>query len=317
MSTFSDTVPDGAPDSAFDQGATAAQSVLAPTRPFYWSVRRELWEHRAFYIGPLIAGGVVLFGLVLSVINVSHHLHGAWQDKMRGAGELLAIPYGVAAFAILATAIIVGVFYCLGALHNERRDRSLLFWKSLPVSDLTTVLAKAAMPLVVLPVVTFAIILATQMVMVVLNTLALVLHGMDPAMTFTAVPWGRMTLVLAYGLVAVSLWWAPVYAWLLLVSAWAKRAPFLWAVLPPLALCLVEKIAFDTGNLWSVITYRLGGAFEAAFSYPQKGDEVAHDVLPHIDLGGFLATPGLWSGLVFAVACIAGAVWFRRNREPI
>jgi ABC-2 type transport system permease protein len=315
MSVFSDTVPDGAPEAAFQ--ATAAASALAPTRPFYWSVRRELWEHRAFYLGPLIAGGVVLFGLVLSVINISHHLHGAWQTKMEGAGELLAIPYGVAAFAILATATIVGVFYCVGALHNERRDRSLLFWKSLPVSDLTTVLAKAAMPLAVLPVITFAIIIATQAVMVILNTMALALHGMNPGLTFSAVPWGRMTLVLAYGLVALSLWWAPVYAWLLLVSAWAKRAPFLWAVLPPLALCLVEKIAFDTGHLWSIIFARLGGAFQAAFTYPQKGEQVATDVLPRIDLAGVLATPDLWAGLVFAAACIAGAVWFRRNREPI
>jgi ABC-2 type transport system permease protein len=311
MSTFSDAVPDGSPDAA---GAPA--SALSPTRPFYWSLRRELWENRAFYRGPLIAGGVVLFGLMLSVVNLSHHLHGAWESKIKVAGELMAIPYAIAAFAIIVTAMIVAVFYCLGALHNERRDRSLLFWKSLPVSDLTTVLAKATMPLVVLPVITFAVIIATQLVMVALNTIALLLHGMDAGLSVTAVPWGRMTLALAYGLVALSLWWAPIYGWLLLVSAWAKRAPFLWAVLPPLALCLVEKIAFDSGALWSVLTYRLGGALGAAFIFPVRHHDVT-DVVPRIDLAGFLTTPGLWAGLVFAAACLAGAVWFRRNREPI
>jgi ABC-2 type transport system permease protein len=311
MSTFSDAVPDGSPDAA---GAPA--SALSPTRPFYWSLRRELWENRAFYRGPMIAGGVVLFGLMLSVVNLSHHLHGAWESKIKVAGELMAIPYAIAAFAIIVTAMIVAVFYCLGALHNERRDRSLLFWKSLPVSDLTTVLAKATMPLVVLPVITFAVIIATQLVMVALNTIALLLHGMDAGLSVTAVPWGRMTLALAYGLVALSLWWAPIYGWLLLVSAWAKRAPFLWAVLPPLALCLVEKIAFDSGALWSVLTYRLGGALGAAFIFPVQLHEVT-DVVPRIDLAGFLSTPGLWAGLVFAAACLAGAVWFRRNREPI
>jgi ABC-2 type transport system permease protein len=312
MSTFSDAVPDGSPDAA----AGAPASALSPTRPFYWSLRRELWENRAFYRGPLIAGGVVLFGLMLSVVNLSHHLHGAWESKIKVAGELMAIPYAIAAFAIIVTAMIVAVFYCLGALHNERRDRSLLFWKSLPVSDLTTVLAKATMPLVVLPVITFAVIIATQLVMVALNTIALLLHGMDAGLSVTAVPWGRMTLALAYGLVALSLWWAPIYGWLLLVSAWAKRAPFLWAVLPPLALCLVEKIAFDSGALWSVLTYRLGGALGAAFIFPVQHHEVT-DVVPRIDLAGFLTTPGLWAGLVFAAACLAGAVWFRRNREPI
>jgi hypothetical protein len=86
--------------------------------------------------------------------------------------------------------------------------------------------------------------------------------------------------------------------------------------LPPLALCLVEKIAFDSGALWSVLTYRLGGALGAAFIFPVQHHEVT-DVVPRIDLAGFLTTPGLWAGLVFAAACLAGAVWFRRNREPI
>jgi ABC-2 type transport system permease protein len=293
MSTFSDA----APDSTFEAPAAAVAAPLAPTRPFYWSVRRELWEHGSFYLGPLIAGGVVLFGLLLSVVNLSHHLHGAWQSRMTGQGALLAVPFGIAAFPIMITAFLVAVFYCLGALHNERRDRSLLFWKSLPVSDLTTVLAKAAMPTVVLPVITFVVIMAAQAVMLLMTTVALLLHGMDAAAPWTEIPWGRMIAVMAWGQIALTLWNAPIYAWLLVVSAWAKKAPFLWAVLPPLALALVEKIAFDTGNLWSVLTYRFGGGFEAAFS--------------------MLTTPGLWSGLVFAAACIAGAVWLRRNREPI
>jgi ABC-2 type transport system permease protein len=311
MSVFSDTVPDGAPEAAFQ--ATAAASVLAPTRPFYWSVRRELWEHRAFYLGPLIAGGVVLFGLVLSVINISHHLHGAWQTKMEGAGELLAIPYGVAAFAILATATIVGVFYCVGALHNERRDRSLLFWKSLPVSDVTTVLAKAAVPTAVMPVIAFAVTIALQLVLLLLGSVVLAGHGVSPAPLWVVIPWPRMTLCLAYGLVAFSLWYAPIYAWFLLVSGWAKRVTFIWAVLPPIGLCILEKIALDTWFLGDLLGRRLGGALEAAFSR-SSGDA---DTNLQIDLGGFLASADLWGGLVVAAAFLAAAVWQRRRRDAI
>ena len=65
----------------------------------------------------------------------------------------------------MLTAFLVGVFYCLDALHGERRDRSILFWKSLPVSDLTTVLAKASVPCRVLPPRAFALALATQLML--------------------------------------------------------------------------------------------------------------------------------------------------------
>src|SRR5437762_11172070 len=86
-------------------------------------------------------------------------LDPAHQRAMIGA------PYDVAAMMLIFTAFIVGVFYCLDALHSERRDRSILFWKSLPVSDLTTVLSKATIPLVVLPVIIFAIIVLVQFLM--------------------------------------------------------------------------------------------------------------------------------------------------------
>ncbi len=133
----------------------------------------------------------------------------------------------------MVTAFIVGIFYCLDALHGERRDRSILFWKSLPVSDLTTVLSKASIPLVVLPLLAFvdhrrhAVDHAAAE-----QPWSCWASGLSVATLWTHLPLFQMSLMLLYHLLAVhGLWYAPIYGWLLLVSGWARRAPFLWACL--------------------------------------------------------------------------------------
>ena len=103
----------------------------------------------------------------------------------------------------MATTFIVGIFYCLDALHGERRDRSILFWKSLPVSDLTTVLSKASIPLVVLPLLTFAITVATQWIMLLLSSAVLLASGLSVATLWTQLPLFQMSLMLLYHLVTV------------------------------------------------------------------------------------------------------------------
>jgi ABC-2 type transport system permease protein len=300
--------------------SSPSQSVpvtpIGATRPLYWSVRRELWEHRSVFIAPLVAAGVILFGILISAIRLGHHLTELQRFDPAQDGGVLALPFDFAAIPVMVTALIVAVFYCLGALHNERRDRSILFWKSLPVSDLTAVLAKAIIPLVILPLVTIVIVCALHLFMLLIGTAALLSHGFNPTPFWTQVPWLRVEMTLLYLLVALSLWYAPIYGWLLLVSAWAKRAPFLWAVLPPLALCLLEKIAFDTSNLGDLLSYRLHGGFSEAFdvSDAHVGHGMMH--LPTIDLAQFLSSPGLWVGLMFAAGFMAAAVWMRRYREP-
>ncbi len=292
----------------------AASAPLSSPRPFYWSVRREVWEHASLYIAPLIAAGVVLFGFSISLMGVAHSARVLAELSDTHNSGKLALPFDFAAFAIIVTSVIVAVFYCLGALHNERRDRSILFWKSLPVSDLTAVLSKVFVPLAVAPAIAFAIIFALQFIMLMLGSVALLLHGLSPYALWASVVAPQGWLVLIYGLIVVSLWNAPIYGWLLLVSGWARRAAFLWAVLPPLALCLVEKIAFDTGNFASVIGYRLTGGFSEAF---KSGGQEPWDHTPQPDPIAFLSSPGLWSGLVVAAAFLAAAVWLRRRREPI
>jgi len=289
---------------------------VAATRPFYWSVRRELWENRSIYIAPLIVAGVALVGFGFSTIGLAERRRGVlWLDAAHQRAGI-EMPYDVAAMMILFTAFIVGVFYCLDALHGERRDRSILFWKSLPVSDLTTVLSKVSIPLVILPLLVITITFCTQLIMVLMTSVVLIAHGMSPATTWTHFNLFRQAVILLYSLIALSLWHAPVYGWLLLVSGWVRRATFLWAVLPFFAIGIFEKIAFNTTYFGSFVKDRLMGFAPHAFDF-QGHNRPTIESLPQLTPGTYLSTPGFWLGLVFAAAFIAAAVRLRRYRGPI
>jgi ABC-2 type transport system permease protein len=288
----------------------------AKTRPFYWSVWRELWENRSIYVAPLIVAMVVLFGFLVSTVGLPERRRAVLLLDPAKARAAIEMPYDAAAMMLIFTAFIVGVFYCLDALHGERRDRSILFWKSLPVSDLTTMLSKATVPLAVLPLVTFAIIVATQVVMLLWTSVLLMSHGMSPASTWTNFQLFQQSLVLLYGLVAIALWHAPIYGWALLVSGWARRATFLWAVVPFLAIGFFEKITFGTSHFAALVKDRVFGFAPHAFALGMHRS-VAIDSLVQLTPGRYLSTPGLWLGLLFAAVFAAAAIRLRRYRGPL
>jgi ABC-2 type transport system permease protein len=291
----------------------ASRAVLSPTRPFYWSVRRELWENRSIYIAPLVVAAFMMFGFLVSLIGFPHRRRATLLLDPAHQRAAIEKPYDMAAMMIIATAFIIGFFYCLDALHGERRDRSILFWKSLPVSDLTTVLSKASIPLVVLPALSFAIIVAIQLDMLLLSNVVLLANGL-PATSATQLPLLQQSLILLYGLVVLALWHAPIYAWLLMVSGWAKRVVFLWAVLPFVVVSMLERMIFGTSYFGNMVAYRMGGGIAEAFAFG-KGHGI-HS-LTQLTPGKFLNTPGLWVGLLFAAVFLAAAVRLRRYREPI
>jgi ABC-2 type transport system permease protein len=293
-------------------------SVAAParaTRPFYWSVRRELWENRSIYIAPIAVAVLNVIGYAFSTVGMPDRRRAVLLLEPVQQRARIEQLYDMAAMMLIATAFLVGVFYCLDALHGERRDRSILFWKSLPVSDLTAVLSKLSIPLLILPVVIFAVTIATQVCMYLWMSLVLLANGL-PLTTYSQLPLFHSSIVLFYGLTALALWHAPIYAWLLAVSACARRAVFLWAVLPPLALAAVERITFHTAYLGAFIKYRLVGGMSKAFAFDPHGSHPTVD-LPQLTPGSFLSTPGVWLGLVAAAAFLAAAVWLRRSRGPL
>ncbi len=288
-----------------------------PTRPLYWSVWRELWENRSIYVAPLIVAAVQVCGFAISTIGLAERRRAVLllgdPAKQRAAIEA---PYDVAAMMLLFTVFIVGVFYCLDALHGERRDRSVLFWKSLPVSDFTTVLAKLIIPLTVLPAIAFVLTVCVQVIMLLMSGVNLAIHGMSPATTWAHFPVFQNWLVLLYGLIVLALWHAPIYGWLLLVSAWARRATFLWAVLPFIVIQIFETITFGTSYFGSLIRDRLMGFAPHAFGFQGPGHPTI-DSLVQLTPGRYLGSPGLWIGLLFAAAFIAAAIRLRRYRGPL
>jgi ABC-2 type transport system permease protein len=286
--------------------------AITASRRLYWSVRRELWENRAIYLAPLAVAALFVVGFLISAIHPPVQMRDAMAlDPMRHQ-ELVEQPYTFAAFFLMAISFIVSIFYCLDALYGERRDRSILFWKSLPVSDLITVLAKASIPVLIVPLVTFAVALITQAIMLLLSSAVMLARGQSVASLWSHLPLLQMSLMLLFHLVAVhGIQFAPVYSWMLLVSCWARRAPLLWAVLPPLAIGVAEKVAFNTHHFASLLGYLFGGAPEITTG------KMAMAPLTARALGEFLTYPGLWIGLAISAALLAAAVRLRRYREPI
>jgi ABC-2 type transport system permease protein len=293
--------------------ANVTVPVMIPaSRRLYWSMRRELWENRAIYLAPLAVAALFLLGFLISAIHPPAQMRDAMAlDPMRHQ-ELIQQPYTFLAFFLMAISFIVSIFYCLDALHGERRDRSILFWKSLPVSDLITVLAKASVPVLIVPLVTFAVTLFTQWIMLLLSSAVVLARGQSVATLWSHLPLFQMSLMLLFHLVAVhGLQLAPIYAWMLLVSGWARRAVLLWAVLPPLAIGVAEKVAFNTHYFSSLLGYLFGGAPEITTG------KMAMAPLTASALGEFLTYPGVWISLLITAAFLAAAVRLRRYREPI
>jgi ABC-2 type transport system permease protein len=270
------------------------------TGALVWSVRRELWENRSIYLAPLIVAVVIVFASMVATMAGRH----TQPDK-------LLWNYEVAAGALMGTTLLVAIFYCLDALYGERRDRSVLFWKSMPVSDWTAVLSKMAVPLVILPVVTFVITIVMQLTMMLTTSAILSMKGQSAAAVWR-LPWLQMSSGLLHHLITVhSLYYAPIFGWLLLVSAWAKRLPFLWAFLPPAAIGIIEKMVFGTTHLGAMLGSRISGGME--------GDAANGGMMllwPSHPMG-FLSSPGLWIGFAIAAGCIGTAVRLRRYRDPL
>jgi ABC-2 type transport system permease protein len=304
------------PEVPVNSGVTDPGYKTSPTRPLYWSVWRELWENRSIYIAPLIVAAVQVVGFAISAIGLADRRRAVLLLDPALQRVRIEQPYDIAAMMMIFTVFIVGVFYCLDALHGERRDRSILFWKSLPVSDLTTVLSKASIPLVILPLVSFAVVVCVQVIMLLHTSAVLIFHGMSPATTWAHFPVGQNWLVLLYGLVVLALWHAPIYGWLLLVSGWARRATFLWAVLPLIVIQIFEKITFGTSHFGSFLKHRLMGFAPHAFGFHGEGDPTI-DSLSQLTPGRYLGSPGLWIGLLVAAAFLFAAVRLRRYRGPL
>jgi ABC-2 type transport system permease protein len=309
------TTEPNALQNGFGGAQPIAPAEIPALRRFGWLLRRELWESRSIYLAPLAVTGLILLGAVIHAFKMPARMRGIAGLAPAAQHAALTNDYMMASLLLMGTTFVVSFFYCLDALQGERRDRSILFWKSLPVSDLTTVLSKTTVPLVILPLLTVVFAAIAQAVMLLLSSAVLMANGQGPGTLWAHVSLPEMWLMLLYHMMtAHALWYAPIYCWLLFVSAWARRAPWLWAILPPLAIGVVEKIAFGSSVFGNLLANRFSGGPEGMeFTAASR----MMDPLMQMTPGTFLASAGLWVGLVVAAACVGGAVWLRRRRGPV
>jgi ABC-2 type transport system permease protein len=305
----------------------------------YWQtlIRREFWEHRALWLAPLVVAGLLV---VLTLLSGGVHISGDARVEIDGSEidfvkalteERAAKLFGVLIAGLYVPQLIVMFvvlgFYMLDALYSERKDRSILFWKSLPVSDAHTVLTKALVALVVVPLGVWLLSVVTSLAIV--GSLSLKLGGGPLAnlVQWNTPIWFGAQGAMFTGTLIAALWYAPIAAALLLISAWARRNVFLWAVLPPIGLMLLEETAFNTSHVARFIEYRFGGFFDAMGmgvnrAEPATGpgatdQQFAHiaEVYNRLDVTPLLANIDLWLGVAAAAAMLWLAMQIRRRRD--
>jgi ABC-2 type transport system permease protein len=299
--------------------APMAAAVADPGRALVTLMRRELWEHRALWMAP------VAVAILVALCAVPAHVS---FDDVRGVGGLGVSPEVPFAFLQWALSVplylvmlIVVPFYLLDCLYAERKDRSILFWKSLPVSDRLTVLSKLLVALVLVPLGVFVLALLTHLVFTGIWNVR-VLFGNVPAgvLVWNTLVWVKVQFAMLLALLLAVLWYAPMATYLLLVSAWARRAPFLWALLPPVLAPLLERIAFGTTYLWHALGYRSYGIWQvlaAGIDRNLRHTRVhsPDQVLDNLNFGAAFADLDVWIGLAVAAAMVFAAVRLRRYRD--
>ncbi len=312
---------------------------------FAYLIRRETWEHKALYRAPLITAVVLVALALLALFKGAAEGHfgaaGRFFEYLKGinvspdmiAQQYLQIisPISMAAiFGIIFTVgTIVAVFYLLDSLYAERKNRSILFWKSLPISDTETVLSKLVTATVLVPIVALVSVMACWIVMQVIAAIVIGLLGgngwavlWQPGVLFDGIFVGiKFSAVLL-------LWYLPIAGWLLLVSVWARRSVFIWAVLPPFVVVFVEHWLFDSEYFAILLGSRIVG-FKFMFrdsdliniagstSGSESGAEitVSEAMNQMVSFTNLLTEPGLYGGILVAAGFITGAIFLRRYRD--
>ena len=290
-------------------------------------VRREVWEHTAIWLVPAVLSVllVVVAGFASVKLlggGVEINMHGQEVEIDQVFQGLSNLNLGmVVVFGLVMS--VVATFYLLDCLLADRKDRSILFWKSLPISDLTTVLSKLATAAVLIPLVTVSAAFITAFMLMLVISVDLLVLGASPwDMLWSQVPYFSNLVLVLYALVVGVLWYLPLMGYLMFVSAFAKRAVMVWAVLPPLVIALVEKQFMGSNDFALMLSERMSGFAPLAFdtdSLESMTDAMdqghAGPGLDIINVAPFLQSSGLWLGLVAAGAFIAGAVYLRRYRD--
>ncbi len=210
-------------------------------------------------------------------------------------------------------AVIIAMFFLLGAAYGDRRDRSVLFWKSMPFGETQSLLVKLVFASVVIP------FLALAISFVVLMASAFMLSG------FFAVSeqyswWSAfvetdpitiwLSHCLALPILAIKV--LPLYCWLLFCSAFVKKSPIFLAIIVPMVIVFIEMhIVGSTHFLEFFSSISRLVYWQGLFSNVGFQNLFQWESIFQID-GLYLGV-----GLVMAVLLFSATVWLRNNRFEI
>jgi ABC-2 type transport system permease protein len=231
--------------------------------------------------------------------------------------ELMALGWAVPFY--LAAAIQAAAFL-IDCLYGERRDRSILFWRSMPVTDARTVLVKLLVGLVLVPLGAFALAAASGLLgcaILALRNHDVVINGLSLLAMWNTAAWLRMQAIMLYGLLAAMLWYAPFAAYMMLISVWARRSPYAWALLPPVLLVAFEHMVFGTHYIGRIVNGGFGEFLHLAYALKaaDASGRIGSYSLQLLSPAQLLASQRLWWGLLAAAVMVALATRLRRYRD--
>ncbi len=331
---------------------------ISPLGKFKWLLKREYWENRGGFLwSPLVAGGISLLLSAMALIaglwaanraakSGNLHIDGVnvngldlkMLTSQMSPSDAAQLADGInftlllsAAWPFIVLAFVV-FFYCLGALYDDRRDRSVLFWKSMPLSDTQTVLSKLVSALVVAPVLATAAAMVTMFGFLAMISLVVLAHGGNPATLIwaPAKPLSILAIFVCH-LPIYALWALPTAGWLLMCSAWAKSKPFLWAVMLPVFAGVIvtwfdamKLFGQNQGWFWGHVVGRLllGTSPGIEMAYTASRDQgrslqnMADSFTPTSQFA-VLSMPELWVGAVVGIVFVVAAIWLRQRRDEI
>ncbi len=324
--------------------AATATHRTSPVSVFVALLKREFWEHRGgLWTGQLWTTGILLAMTLLSVlIGEAFRVRLGGGVDIGGVTEFVAsqlsesdmaeyrrgLSIGLWAIGLINQIVLyfVVLFYCINTLYDERKDRSILFWKSLPATDTQTVLSKLVTAVLVAPVLAMVAIAILHVGFLLIIALYAVIQGVNP-LPFLWQPgvyadvWLRMLATIPVHMI----WAIPGIAWLLLASSWAKRAPFVWAVLVPILagvfvgmLDALVRLGVPSTWFWENVVTRIFTSPGTMLLKPWNWQSAVNpfaDSVSWSHLQTTLTAPATWIGLVIGLGLLAAAIWLRRYRD--
>jgi len=282
---------------------------------YIWLVRREFWEYRAIWMCPAVIVCALMLAALFGRVEVAEL--GSPEGNSGMAGMAL-FAFGMIFFFVMT---IYSSWYLLDCLNADRKDRSVLFWKSLPISDTAMVLAKLFTGLVAIPIVYFTAADLSALLMAFIISLRS--HSSLGSALWQPDLWLQLQALWLYVIASIAIWYLPLAGWLMLISAWARRAVMLWSIMPPLAVVLAERLFLGTHVVEDLLRNRLAGYLAVAFHHQQGAGWVRTplggagsiatpiSVWRLLDPIGFFSSPATWIGVFVGAALVCGAVQLR------